>query len=82
LQEAESAQVEATERITREEQWHEVRHAVDSLDVRCRQLIELLFLSEPELSYTEIGNRLGMATGSIGPTRSRCLDRLRALLSG
>lgn len=65
---------------TQEERWHELRCAVDRLDARCRQLIEMLFLTEPELPYVEIGRRLGMPPGSIGPTRGRCLGQLRKLL--
>jgi RNA polymerase sigma factor (sigma-70 family) len=64
-----------------EERWHEVRTAVDRLEARCRQLIELLFLSDPEVPYAEIGSRLGMPLGSIGPTRARCLAQLRKLLA-
>jgi RNA polymerase sigma factor (sigma-70 family) len=63
-----------------EERWHEVRAAVDRLGARCRQLIELLFLHPDELTYEEIGHRLGIPPGSIGPTRGRCLAQLRKLL--
>ena len=36
-----------------------------------------LLLDEPELSYEEVGRRLGLPVGSIGPTRARSLSRLR-----
>lgn len=62
------------------ERWHEIRQAVDRLEARCRQLIDLLFLSETEVPYAEIARRLGMSLGSIGPTRGRCLAHLRKLL--
>jgi RNA polymerase sigma factor (sigma-70 family) len=55
-----------------------VRRAVDRLGDRCRELLRLLYSSD-ELSYTEIAGALQMPIGSIGPTRSRCLDRLRTL---
>ncbi|HEY5880865.1 MAG TPA: sigma-70 family RNA polymerase sigma factor [Nakamurella sp.] len=42
-----------------------------------RQLLELLVI-DPPLSYQEIGGRLGIPVGSIGPTRARALARLRA----
>jgi RNA polymerase sigma factor (sigma-70 family) len=42
-----------------------------------RELLELL-LQDPPLSYTEISDRLGIPKGSIGPTRARALERLRA----
>jgi hypothetical protein len=34
-------------------------------------------MSDPPPAYAEVSARLGMAIGSIGPTRARCLDRLR-----
>lgn len=66
---------------TDEERWHAVRLALDRLEPRCRQLLELMFLAEPEPSYADIGSRLGMAVGSIGPTRGRCLAQLRKLMA-
>jgi RNA polymerase sigma factor (sigma-70 family) len=41
-----------------------------------RELLSMLF-AEPAPSYAEISRRLGMPIGSIGPTRARCLERLR-----
>lgn len=57
-----------------------VRRAVERLDARSRDFVELLFLRDPTPSYTEIAARLGIAEGSIGPTRARCLAKLRSLL--
>ena len=42
----------------------------------CQQLLALL-TADPPVSYTEISARLGIPVGSIGPTRRRCLDKLR-----
>ncbi|KNZ32520.1 MAG: hypothetical protein AD742_11085 [Methylibium sp. NZG] len=57
-----------------------VRLALDRLDPRCRDLLTMLFADEDErLGYDQISQRLGMPEGSIGPTRSRCLDKLRRL---
>ena len=42
----------------------------------CQQLIALL-TADPPVSYAEISARLGIPIGSIGPSRSRCLARLR-----
>ena len=39
-----------------------------------------LLVASPPLSYEEIGARLGMPVGSIGPTRGRCLKKLRDLM--
>lgn len=57
-----------------------LRQAVDRLDPRARQFIELLFLQDEPLPYSEISARLGIPEGSIGPTRARCLAKLRKLM--
>ena len=46
------------------------------LSAACRDLLHLLTL-DPPLSYAEVGDLLDLPHGSIGPTRQRCLDRLR-----
>jgi RNA polymerase sigma factor (sigma-70 family) len=58
-----------------------LRRAVDRLDPRSRQFVELAFLQDEPLSYGELAARLGIAEGSIGPTRVRCLDKLRRLIA-
>jgi RNA polymerase sigma factor (sigma-70 family) len=50
--------------------------ALADLPTAWRQLIVML-TTDPPVPYAEIGARLGIAVGSIGPTRARCLDRLR-----
>ncbi len=62
------------------QQQHRVREALDRLDPRSRQLLELLFLQEEPVPYGEIATRLGIAEGSIGPTRARALEKLRRLM--
>ncbi|MDQ6614193.1 MAG: sigma-70 family RNA polymerase sigma factor [Actinomycetota bacterium] len=47
-----------------------------SLPHHCRELLRLL-TAVPRLSYEEVGELLAMPHGSIGPTRQRCLERLR-----
>ena len=60
-----------------------LRHGLDRLDERCRDLLLLLFRDEDDkVPYDEVSRRLGMPQGSIGPTRSRCLDKLRRLVEG
>jgi RNA polymerase sigma factor (sigma-70 family) len=54
--------------------------ALAQLDERSRRLVELLFLQDEPLPYAEVAARLGIAEGSIGPTRVRCLDKLRVIL--
>jgi RNA polymerase sigma factor (sigma-70 family) len=51
--------------------------AFAELPERCRLLLRLLMADDPP-SYEEIGEILGMPIGSIGPTRIRCLARLRS----
>jgi RNA polymerase sigma factor (sigma-70 family) len=53
--------------------------AMTRLPEREARLLRLLMQSSRP-GYSEIAERLGMAVGSIGPTRSRALDRLRAEL--
>jgi RNA polymerase sigma factor (sigma-70 family) len=50
--------------------------AFAGLSERCQRLLRLL-VSDEEPSYEEIGAALGMPIGAIGPTRMRCLQRLR-----
>jgi RNA polymerase sigma factor (sigma-70 family) len=57
-----------------------VRQAVRQLPPRCRQLVHLLFFASPSWTYQQIGERLGLATGSIGFIRGRCLSKLRRQL--
>lgn len=54
--------------------------AVAELGEPCRSLLLGLFFDPDEPSYEELARLLGMAVGSIGPLRARCLARLRAAL--
>lgn len=64
------------------QQLDRLRHAIDSLDPRARSLVEMLFCDEDErLPYEDIARQLGMAVGSLGPTRQRVLERLRRSLA-
>lgn len=55
----------------------ELPAAFRKLSERCQTLLRLLLLERP---YTEIAETLEMPVGAIGPTRQRCLDKLRRLL--
>jgi RNA polymerase sigma factor (sigma-70 family) len=57
-----------------------VREAISRLSPRCREMIRLLFYVEPAVPYREVARRLGLATGSIGFIRGRCLERLQKIL--
>src|SRR5438105_1687441 len=64
---------------TEEEQ--RLREAMATLDPKCRRLVELLFLETPSRPYSEVARELGLAVGSIGSTRQKCIERLRQRLS-
>jgi RNA polymerase sigma factor (sigma-70 family) len=66
--------------LLREEEAVMVRAAFDRLPERCQQLLRLLMVDTPP-SYEELSAALGMPIGSIGPTRGRCLDKLKHLLA-
>ena len=53
-----------------------VRAGFAMLSPRCQELLRLL-LHDPPLSYVEIGERLDTPVGGLGPTRARCLEKLR-----
>lgn len=57
-----------------------VREALLELDPRCRNLLTALFSESPRPSYDEVAERLGIPVGSLGPNRSRCLEKLGRLL--
>jgi RNA polymerase sigma factor (sigma-70 family) len=69
------------EEILREaEEEQGLRRAMAELTPRCRQLVQMLFYDEPARPYQEIAETLGIAVGSIGFIRQRCLERLRKRL--
>src|SRR5207244_3765897 len=57
-----------------------VRDAAARLSPRCQEMIRLLFYVEPAVPYRDVARRLGLATGSIGFIRGRCLQRLQKAL--
>jgi RNA polymerase sigma factor (sigma-70 family) len=64
------------------QQQDRLRHALDRLDERSRMLLLLLFRADDDkISYDEIARQMGMSIGSIGPTRARCLEKLRRLMA-
>ena len=62
------------------EELQALRDAIQDLPSRCRSLITMMYLDRKEWTYDEIGAELNMPDTSIGPTKLRCLDKLRALL--
>lgn len=62
------------------EQQQQVRDAVASLPARCQRMVRLLFYEQPPRPYRDVARELGIATGSIGFIRGRCLARLHKAL--
>ncbi len=77
LGEAPAAAPEFIEALEREQM---VREAVSRLSARCGELVRLLFFEHPPTPYSEVAQRLGLASGSIGFIRGRCLKKLQKLL--
>lgn len=69
------------EEVERVERVGLVHRGLDLLDERCRSLLQLLFFQEPSMSYEEASRTLGLPLGSIGPTRARCLEKLKRSLA-
>jgi RNA polymerase sigma factor (sigma-70 family) len=80
LDRADVEQVAVDALLLRQEQADAVRAAFVHLPERCQQILRLLMVDEPP-SYEELSAALAMPIGSIGPTRGRCLDKLKALLA-
>lgn len=79
LESAAEPEPEIDEGLLSAERSQMVREALASLPWRWQRMLELL-MADPPASYAEISDQTGLPIGSIGPTRSRCLARLRALL--
>jgi len=62
--------------LTRAERHQVLRDGLAELTPQDRELIDLL-IADPPVPYLEISRRLGIPIGSIGPTRARCLNKLR-----
>ena len=66
----------ADQEVLEAERHAALRQAFGALDPFSRQLVSLL-IQDPPVPYAEISDRLGIAVGSIGPSRGRCLEKLR-----
>jgi RNA polymerase sigma factor (sigma-70 family) len=75
LPDEDSAEAEVVRRDGDERLWQ----AVERLSERCQALLRIVaFEHRPD--YTTIAANLGMPVGSIGPTRGRCLQKLRTMI--
>lgn len=68
------------EMLIDDEETRSVVRAFKALDETCRQLLRLMTVV-PALDYEEISEITGRPIGSLGPTRARCLEKLKAALS-
>ena len=81
------ADIPATARLPDEERellerQQAVRQALERLPERCRDLLTMLFYQANELSYPDIARRMNIPVPSVGPTRARCLEKLKRRLRG
>jgi RNA polymerase sigma factor (sigma-70 family) len=58
-----------------------LRETLQDLPPRCQELVRMLFFEEPSRPYEDVARQLGLAVGSIGFIRGRCLKKLRRLLA-
>jgi RNA polymerase sigma factor (sigma-70 family) len=72
----------ADEELERAQRTALLHRALEGMGERCRGLLEMLFFTEPAPSYEDAARSLGVPLGSIGPTRARCLAKLRKALEG
>ena len=68
------------EQVIVEDQRRELWAAIGMLPRRCQELLRIMAFA-PRPDYATVAAALGMRVGSIGPTRGRCLAKLRALLA-
>ena len=68
------------EALLRDETQRQLWEHISALPERCRELMRVIaFADRPD--YAQIAEALGMPMGSIGPTRGRCLAKLRQVLA-
>lgn len=69
----------ADERLSADERHRALWHHFTRLAERCQALLRVIAMADRP-DYASISEALGMPQGSIGPTRGRCLAKLRAML--
>lgn len=72
---------DVSEQLACVEREHSLERVLEQLPDRCRRLIDLLYFDVSEPSYSQISQTMGMPEASIGPTRARCLEKLRKLMA-
>jgi RNA polymerase sigma factor (sigma-70 family) len=70
----------AEEQVIIDDQRRTLWRAISQLPGRCQELLRIIaFVPRPD--YAAVAAELGMPIGSVGPTRGRCLAKLRTLLA-
>jgi RNA polymerase sigma factor (sigma-70 family) len=59
----------------------QIDYALEQLGGKCRELLTEIFYASRETSYKDIAHRLGIPMNSLGPTRMRCLAKLKKILT-
>jgi RNA polymerase sigma factor (sigma-70 family) len=72
--------IEIDDELLAGERDEELWKAFDGLSGPCKSLLRML-LTDPPPSYADVSVAFDMPMGSIGPTRARCLDRLRGCVT-
>lgn len=71
---------DSSSQLERWEMLEWLHFGLSGLNERCRDLLLALYFEPREPSYAEIAERLSMSVGGIGPTRARCLERMRQIM--
>jgi RNA polymerase sigma factor (sigma-70 family) len=74
--------VASPEWLAQAERAQVVREALATLTERCQSLLRQLFFEDPPRPYEEVSRSLGLAIGSMGFMRSRCLEKMRRAMEG
>jgi RNA polymerase sigma factor (sigma-70 family) len=72
---------ETEARLEQVEKEHAIERAMEMVSERCRELLRLLYFDATGPGYADIGARMGIPVSSIGPTRARCLEKMKQFLS-
>lgn len=75
-----TARPKPDEMVLTVERQHLIRRAEALLSEQCRRLLALLFSESETVSYADISRELDIPVASIGPTRGRCLSKMKEIL--
>ena len=71
----------ADEKMIELEEQHLIRTALKKLEEKCQKILSMIYLNEPAASYAEVAEAIGVGATSISPLRSRCLKKLKTILT-